>query len=205
TPYLLPKPSISTNNRVIVSSGSSFPPINKFLPRARPQASIPSIQILHGPLSLACLKRARTRDAPTPTIISTKSDPDKEKNGTCACPATAFAYNVLPVPGGPTNKAPFGILPPRSVYFFGFFRKSTISITSVLASSKPATSLNVMFIWLSLSKSCALDFPILKIAPPPAPAPPPIRLINNIHMATIMSNGSINEINQPAQGLDRFS
>ncbi len=73
------------------------------------------------------MNKSLTREAPTPTNISTKSEPDKEKKGTSASPATAFANNVFPVPGGPTNKAPFGILPPRDVYFFGFFKKSTIS------------------------------------------------------------------------------
>ena len=37
-----------------------------------------------------------------------KSDPESEKNGTPASPATALASNVLPVPGGPTSNAPFG-------------------------------------------------------------------------------------------------
>ena len=32
-----------------------------------------------------------------------------------ASPATAFANNVLPVPGGPTNNAPLGIFAPKSV------------------------------------------------------------------------------------------
>src|SRR5947207_11536163 len=36
-----------------------------------------------------CSKRSRTRDAPTPTNISTKSEPLIEKNGTLASPATA--------------------------------------------------------------------------------------------------------------------
>ena len=51
--------------------------------------------------------------APTPTNISTKSEPDIVKNGTSASPATALASNVFPVPGGPTSKTPFGILPPN--------------------------------------------------------------------------------------------
>ena len=76
---------------------------------------------------MACLNKSLTLEAPTPTNISTKSDPEREKNGTFASPATALANNVLPVPGAPTNKAPFGIFPPRTVYFFGFLRKSTIS------------------------------------------------------------------------------
>jgi hypothetical protein len=49
-----------------------------------------------------------TRLAPTPTNISTKSEPDIEKKGTLASPAIALANNVLPVPGGPTNNAPVG-------------------------------------------------------------------------------------------------
>ena len=55
---------------------------------------------------------SRTRDAPTPTNISTKSEPEILKNGTFASPAIAFASNVLPVPGEPANKIPRGILPP---------------------------------------------------------------------------------------------
>jgi hypothetical protein len=63
------------------------------------------------------LNKSRTREAPTPTNISTKSEPDKEKM-VLASPATLLI--VFPVPGGPTSKAPFGILPPRLVYFSGF-------------------------------------------------------------------------------------
>ena len=46
------------------------------------------------------LNRSRTREAPTPTNISTNSDPEMEKNGTPASPAIAFASRVLPVPAG---------------------------------------------------------------------------------------------------------
>ena len=60
-------------------------------------------------------KRSLTREAPTPTNISTKSDPDKLKNGTFASPAIAFANNVLPVPG-PISSAPFGIFAPIDLY-----------------------------------------------------------------------------------------
>src|SRR5690606_40277225 len=45
-------------------------------------------------------------------------------------PATALASKVLPVPGGPTSKTPFGAVPPSLVYFSGSFRKSTISTRS---------------------------------------------------------------------------
>ena len=126
-------------------------------------ASISSIKIIEGDFCAACLNKSLTLEAPTPTNISTKSDPDKEKKGTSASPATALASNVLPVPGGPTKRAPFGILPPNAVYFSGFFKKSTISCTSSLAPSKPATFSKVVLTLVSLSNNLAFDFPMLKI------------------------------------------
>ena len=48
-----------------------------------------------GALFLPCSKRSRTRDAPTPTNISTKSEPEIEKNGTSASPATALREQGL--------------------------------------------------------------------------------------------------------------
>ena len=86
-------------------------------------------------MDCACLNRSRTLEAPTPTNISTKSEPLNEKNGTFASPATAFASKVLPVPGGPTNNAPFGNLAPISIYLPGLWRKSTISVRLSFASS----------------------------------------------------------------------
>ena len=157
-----------------------------FLPRALPIASISSINMIQGAFSRACLNRSRTRLAPTPTNISTKSLPLKLKKGTCASPAMALANKVLPVPGGPTNNAPLGIFPPRAVYFLGFFKKSTISITSTLASSNPATSAKVIFTFAPLSNRVAFDFPMLKIPPgPPAPPWPPILRIINTQTPTI--------------------
>ena len=67
---------------------------------------------MHGAFFLPCSNISLTLLAPTPTNISTKSEPDIEKKGTLASPAIALASNVLPVPGGPTKSAPFGILPP---------------------------------------------------------------------------------------------
>ena len=136
-----------------------------------------------GAFSLACLNKSLTREAPTPTNISTNSDPDSEKKGTLASPATAFAINVLPVPVGPTSKTPFGILAPSLVYVFGFFKKSTTSSTSLLASLKPATSLNVTVLFVSLSINFAVDLPKLKTEPPPTlllPIPRNINIQNRI-------------------------
>ena len=115
TPELVPKPSISVSNWLSVLSLSSLPPLIGFLPRARPIASISSMNMILGDFSLACLKRSLTLEAPTPTNISTKSEPEMLKKGTLASPATDLANKVLPVPGGPTNKTPFGILPPNLV------------------------------------------------------------------------------------------
>ena len=170
TPVFVPKPSISDNSWLRVFSLSSLLPVMEFFPLALPIASISSIKIIDGAFSFACLNKSRTLLAPTPTNISTKSDPDKEKKGTFASPATAFAKSVLPVPGGPISIAPLGILPPKRVYFLGFFKKSTISSTSSLAPSKPATCSNVTSTF-ALSNRVALDFPILKICPPPTPPP----------------------------------
>ena len=60
------------------------------------------------PADFARSNRSRTRFAPPPAKISTKSLPATAKNGTPASPATARASRVLPVPGGPTRSAPRG-------------------------------------------------------------------------------------------------
>ena len=60
------------------------------------------------PAARARSNRSRTRLAPPPAKISTKSLPATAKNGTPASPATARASRVLPVPGGPTSRAPRG-------------------------------------------------------------------------------------------------
>ena len=67
------------------------------------------MKMIAGAASLACWNRSRTREAPTPTIISTNSDADIWKNGTPASPATARASSVLPVPGWPLSSTPRGM------------------------------------------------------------------------------------------------
>ncbi len=49
-----------------------------------------------------------TLDAPTPTNISSNSEPEAKKNGTLASPAMALASSVFPVPGGPIRSRPVG-------------------------------------------------------------------------------------------------
>ena len=138
-PSLAAKPSISTSIWFRVCSRSSWPPPRP-APRWRPTASISSMNTMHGACFLAWSNKSRTREAPTPTNISTKSEPLMEKKGTPASPATALASKVLPVPGGPKSSTPLGILAPSSLNFFGCFKNSTTSCSSCFASSAPATS-----------------------------------------------------------------
>ena len=103
------------------------------------------MKMMQGAFFLPCSNRSRTREAPTPTNISTKSEPLIEKKGTFASPATARASSVLPVPGEPIRRTPLGMRPPSFWNFCGSFRNSMISCSSSFASSTPATSLNVTF------------------------------------------------------------
>ena len=142
-------PSISTNNWFKVWLFSDSAPLFDVL--LDPIASISSINTIQGANLLAFSNSFLTRDAPSPANISMNSDPLIDINGTFASPAIAFAINVFPVPGLPYNNTPLGIFAPILVYFSGFFRKSTISTISAFSSSNPATSLNVTFVFLSVS------------------------------------------------------
>ena len=136
------KPSISTRIWFSVCSRSSWLPPSP-APRCRPTASISSTKMMHGEFFLACSNRSRTRLAPTPTNISTNSEPEIEKNGTPASPEMALAISVLPVPGGPTSSTPLGMRAPSEANFCGSLRNSTTSWSSCLDSSAPATSAKV--------------------------------------------------------------
>ena len=105
------KPSISTSSWLSVCSRSSWLPTGLW-DRTLPSASSSSMKTMHGALASAWTNRSRTRAAPTPTNISTNSEPLRLKNGTLASPATARASSVLPVPGGPTSSTPLGMRPP---------------------------------------------------------------------------------------------
>jgi len=84
--------------------------------REAPNASNSSIKMMQGADLRAMANRLRTREAPTPTNISTNSEPAQEKNGTWASPAMALASRVLPVPGGPTISTPAGSRAPIEMY-----------------------------------------------------------------------------------------
>ena len=186
-------PSISTSSWFSVCSRSSCPPPMP-APRWRPTASISSTNTMHGDACLACSNRSRTREAPTPTNISTKSEPEIEKNGTPASPATARASSVLPVPGGPYRSTPLGIRAPSAWNFFGLSRNSLISCSSSIASSTPATSLNPI-----LGESGAIrfarDFPkLITFEPPPC-----VRLIMKMKNPTSSRIGRNDSITDPQE------
>ena len=71
------------------------------------------MKTMHGARRRASAKRLRTREAPTPTNISWKLEPEADRNGTPASVATARASSVLPVPGSPVSSTPRGARPPE--------------------------------------------------------------------------------------------
>ena len=192
-PSLTPKPSISTSSWFSVCSLSSCPPPMP-VPLRRPTASISSIKMMQGAFFFASANRSRTREAPTPTNISTKSEPEMEKKGTPASPATALARSVFPVPGCPTRIIPLGILAPSFVYFAGFRRKSTISSRSSFSSAMPATSEKRILLSRVI---CARLFPksiILAFAPPPVLLPIMLRRTTTSRMPIIIGSATVSRL-----------
>ena len=153
------------------------------------------MKTMQGAFFLPCSNRSRTREAPTPTNISTKSEPLIEKNGTLASPATARASSVLPVPGGPISSTPLGMRPPSFWNFCGSFRNSMISCSSSFASSTPATSLNVTFF-------CELDDSFALLLPNESALLPPLCIwrMKKIQNPIISSTGA-HEYSKDAHGL----
>ena len=193
TPLSPSKPSISVSNWLRVCSRSSLPPPILFS-RLFPIASISSMNTMHGALACAWLNRSRTFAAPIPTNIWTNSDPDIEKNGTPASPATALAINVLPVPGGPTRRTPLGKWAPTSLYLAGLCRKSTTSISPSLASSCPATSEKRVFMSFSAYTLAPLCPNCIKLPiPPPLAILLPTRLIAELRSQYISIPGSTHQ------------
>jgi len=67
------------------------------------------------------------REAPTPTNISTKSDPLMLKNGHPGFSRNGASQQSFAGPGSAHEQTALGILPPSLVNFFGSFRKAMIS------------------------------------------------------------------------------
>mmetsp|Transcript_14403 Transcript_14403/g.41586 ORF Transcript_14403/g.41586 Transcript_14403/m.41586 type:complete len:230 (+) Transcript_14403:899-1588(+) len=117
-PLFCSKPSNSTSSwlRVILTAV-----LSRF-DRFDPTASISSMKTMQGACFRASWKRSRILRAPTPTNISSNSEPDACRNGTPASPAMALAKRVLPVPGGPDIISPFGSFAPSRVKRSGSLR-----------------------------------------------------------------------------------
>ena len=103
SPARASNPSISARSWFSVCSRSSWPPSMPEL-RDLPSASSSSMKTMHGAFWVACANRSRTRAAPTPTNISTNSEPESEKNGTPASPAGRAGEQRLPGAGRPDEQ-----------------------------------------------------------------------------------------------------
>ena len=104
-------------------------------------------------------RRRSSRRTPRPTSGRTGLPPRRRPPGPAAS---------CPVPGWPLSSTPRGIRAPSLRYLSGVLRKSTISVSSSLASSIPATSSNVIC-WSEASTRRARERPN-DISPPAPPA-----------------------------------
>src|SRR5262249_15393886 len=77
------------------------------------------MKMMHGAFFLACSNMSRTRLAPTPTNISTKSEPEIVKNGTLARRAEARAALGVAGGGAPNKHPPGGAPPAEPLEFRG--------------------------------------------------------------------------------------
>src|SRR5499426_2454103 len=93
------------------------------MPLAFPKASSSSMKIILGACSTACANKSLTRAAPTPTNISTKSEPEMLKKGTPASPATARANKVLPRARRADQQNPFRNSTSESLIFLRILEK----------------------------------------------------------------------------------
>ena len=87
-----------------VTCESEFP-----LPLLGTSESTSSKNIIHGATCLAFLKISLTPFSDSPTHLDSNSGPLILMKLDSVIFASAFAIKVLPVPGGPCNKTPFGV------------------------------------------------------------------------------------------------
>merc|ERR1719288_491397 len=137
------KPSnwLINSNIVLWTSLSPPAPSSNLAP---PTASISSKKMRQAFLVLAISKSSRTILAPSPTYFCTSSDPITLMKQASVLLATARAHKVLPVPGGPYKRTPFGGSIPRLTKRSGWRRGvSTTSLSFSICSLQPPTSLYV--------------------------------------------------------------
>ena len=135
----LSNPSISAKSWLSVARLELCSPL-PFLRYPERRLSISSMKMIQGECFLASLKSDLTRLAPTPTNISSKSDPEQNIKLHPASPAIALAKSVFPVPGSPNSITPLNKFEPLSLYLSGFLMTLIMFSTSSLISSIPFTS-----------------------------------------------------------------
>ena len=112
--------------------------------RAPPTASISSKNMMQAFLARAISNSSLTMRAPSPTYFCTSSEPITRIKQASVRFATARAHSVLPVPGGPNMRTPFGGSMPKFTNFSGCSRGvSTTSLSLSICSLQPPTSLYV--------------------------------------------------------------
>jgi hypothetical protein len=144
-------PSISARIALTVAPEELFSPYCLLPPPRR--ESISSMKIIQGDDFLASAKSCLTLFAPTPTNISSKSEPEQKIKLQPASPAIALASNVLPVPGSPKRRTPLCSLAPFIQYLSGFLIIEIKSLTSSAISSIPLISSNLYSISSAFLKS----------------------------------------------------
>ena len=143
TSFMLSKPSISVR---IWFTTLSVACESLLAPLFGARLSISSKKIIEGEFCLAFWNIFLTAFSDSPTHFEINSGPLIQIKLALLSVATALANKVLPVPGGPYNKIPFGGLIPILVNLSGCFNgHSTASINSCLTSSKPPISVHGTF------------------------------------------------------------
>jgi len=135
-------PSNSVNNCDTTRSltPASLPPPS----RSPASASISSKKTTAGAFSRAVPNTSRTPCSLSPTYLSNSSGPFTEMKFDSASFATAFANNVLPVPGGPYNNTPRAGANDTRANASGYANgHCTVSFTRPVASPNPPTSAHV--------------------------------------------------------------
>ena len=107
-------PSSWFSSSSIVLWTSESPPPDPLSPLLEPIESISSMKMMLGACSLAMTKSSRTMREPSPMYFCTSSDPETRMNLQSVWCATARARSVLPVPGGPYSRTPFGCAMPSA-------------------------------------------------------------------------------------------
>ena len=134
TPVAGSKPSISASSWLRVCSRSSLE--TSAPPRRWPMASISSMKMMDGARLRASANRSRTRDAPTPTNISTKLDPVRARNGTLRLAGHRPGHaGSCRCPAGPTISTPRGPMAPAACVALGVLEEVDHLAISRLAPS----------------------------------------------------------------------